>query len=297
MSSTNLISLIIPTRKRTKSLRRLFNSIQETCKDTDNLEVVLAIDDDDIETIRFVKEYAIDTGLQIRPIISDRGKGYADLHNKIKNLCTVSEGQILLFLGDDSQFMTNNWDEIILATYNNVYADNIYWINTSHGEEDNPYPLFFAITRDWFNITGHMGTCCAQDTEFTCVAKHVNREIFLNNILIIHHRADPKTGIIDGELDKTHLEGRMAVDSGSLATLSLRSTVVQTNIVIDAIKLLKRIKALQRKGDNTEISAKIQALHWSYVILKLQRFVPSGILTLLVSIVPSRLKIMIKRAI
>jgi glycosyltransferase involved in cell wall biosynthesis len=264
-----MISLIVPTRNRVKLLRRLFDSIEETCKSTDNLEVLLGIDDDDIETIQFIEKYSEDSRFVIKSIIGERGKGYVDLHNRINELCQISSGEFLFFLADDVQFMTKNWDEKILATYNSVYSDNIFWIRTSHNEEGNPWAACLAITRDWYNVTGHYGTCYQQDTEFNLVAEHVGREIFLKDIVVIQHRADSETGDIDGEIDQTYVEGRMAADSGLLRGRSFYSSQVQTSIVVDAIKLLKRIKSLQGKQKDAVISAKIRSLYWEYVKIKL----------------------------
>jgi len=264
-----MISLIVPTRNRVKLLRRLFDSIEETCKSTDNVEVLLGIDDDDIETIQFIEKYSENSRFVIKSIIGERGKGYVDLHNRINELCQISGGEFLFFLADDVQFMTKNWDEKILATYNSVYSDNIFWIRTSHNEEGNPWAACLAITRDWYNVTGHYGTCYQQDTEFNLVAEHVGREIFLKDIVVIQHRADSETGDIDGEIDQTYVEGRMAADSGLLRGRSFYSSQVQTSIVVDAIKLLKRIKSLQGKQKDAVISAKIRSLYWEYVKIKL----------------------------
>jgi glycosyltransferase involved in cell wall biosynthesis len=264
-----MISLLIPTRNRVQSLRRLFDSIEETCSSTDNLEILLGIDGDDTETILFIEKYSKDSKLLISPVIGKREKGYVDLHNKINELCRISKGEFLFFLPDDVQFITKNWDEKMLTTYNSIYSDNIFWIRTSHGEEGNPYAQCLSITRDWYNVTGHFGTCYQQDTEFNYVAKHVEREIFIKDIVIIHRRADSKTGTIDGEIDQTYVEGRMAADSGLLRGRTVWSIGVKTNIIVDAIKLLKHIRSSERQQEKAEISAKIRSLYWEYIIIKL----------------------------
>lgn len=274
MSSSNIISLLIPTRNRTKSLCRLFDSIEETCNSTDNLEVLLRIDEDDIETIRFIRKYSKNSKLLIKTIIGKRGKGYVDLHNKVNELCQISSGNFLFSLADDVQFMTKNWDEKMLTTYNSMHSDNIFWIRTSHMEEGNPWAMYFAITRNWYKVTGHLGTCYQQDTEFNYVAKHVGREVFIKDIAIIQHRTDDKTGTVDGEIDQTYVEGRMAADSGLLEGRSIYSPQVQANIIVDAIKLLRRIKSLQGQRKDAEISAKIRSLYWEYVKAKLLPITP-----------------------
>jgi hypothetical protein len=40
---------------------------------------------------------------------------------------------------------------------------------------------------------------------------------------------------------------------------------VQANIIVDAIKLLKRIRSLESQRKDAEISAKIRYLYWEYV--------------------------------
>lgn len=259
--------MLISTRKRVKSLQQLFDSIERTCKSADNLEVLLRIDDDDIETIRFVEGYRKNSKFLIKSIIGDRGKGYVELHQNTNELCQAANGKFFLFLPDDVQFMTNNWDEEMLATYNSAYSDNIFWIRTSHNEAGNPNAMCLAITRDWYNVTGHFGTCYQQDSEFNYVAKYVGREVFLKDIVIIHHRADTKTGIINNEIDQTYVEGRLAADSGRLRGHGFFTYQVQTQIVVDALKLLKHIK-LQGQGKNAEISAKIRFLYWEYIRTK-----------------------------
>ena len=275
-----MISLLITTRNHVRSLRRFFDSIEETCSRTDNLEVLLGIDDDDIETIRFVEEYSKDSKLLIKPVIGKRGKGYVDLHNRTNELCQIAKGEILFFLADDFQFMTKDWDKKMLATYDSMYSDNIFWIRTAHSEEGEPDAQLaqcWAITRDWFNVTGHLATSYRQDTEFLYVADHVGREVFMKDIVIVHHRPDSETGTIDGEIDQTHVEGRMAADSGRLQERTVYSPQVKVNIIVDAIKLLKRIRALQGQGKDAEISAKIRALYWEYVKTKLRSITPSWV--------------------
>jgi len=276
MDSPNIISLLIPTRNRVESLRRLFQSIEETCKSTESLEVLLSIDNDDTDTIRFVEEYSKNNRLLIKAIIGNRGKGYIDLHKKVTELCHKSSGRFLFFLADDVQFMNDNWDEKMQATYNNAYRDNIYWIRTAHGEASADAQCM-AITRDWYSVTGHLGTCYQQDTEFNYVAKHVGREVFLKDIVVIHHRADYKTGIIDGVIDQTFVEGRMAADSGLLQGTPYYSPQVQASIITDSIKLLKRIKSLDRCEDSAKTSAKIRSLYWRYIKIKLLSITPSPV--------------------
>ena len=46
-----MISILLPTRKRFKYLTASINSLLQTCKDKNNLEILLLFDDDDQETV------------------------------------------------------------------------------------------------------------------------------------------------------------------------------------------------------------------------------------------------------
>jgi len=271
-----MISLIIPTRNRVEYLRRFLDNVEQTCGSTDNLEILLRIDDDDTRTIQFVEEYGKSSKLLIRPVVGERGNGYVDMHKKVTELCQKASGQFLFFLSDDVTFSNKYWDEKILATYNNAYSDNIFWIRTAHGEA-SPDAQCLAITRDWYNVTGHLGTCYHQDTEFNAVARHVGREIFIEDIVVKHHRPEKETKTIDGKIDQTYVEGRAAADSGLLKGQTFYSPQVQANIVTDSIKLLKRIKSLHSQEDNAKTSAKIRSLYWMYVKIKTLSIAPSWV--------------------
>jgi hypothetical protein len=250
-----MISVIFCTRKRTKSLIRLFNSIEKTCSDNKNVEIVLGIDTDDEETINFVNEYSKSGKLALVPAIDDRGRGYIDMHNRVNKLCRISKGKILMFPTDEYEFITKDWDRRMLSCYDSIYKDNIFWLRIEDEVDPggNVWAVCLAISRDWLNITGHFGTCYHQDTEFNFVAYHVGREIDMRDIKVIpHHEVS----------DKTYQEGRIAADKGLLKGRTVWSRGVRANIAVDAIKLLKQIKkSEEQEGD---IDQRIRALYLDY---------------------------------
>jgi glycosyltransferase involved in cell wall biosynthesis len=142
--TANLISLIIATRKRVSSLSRLFDSIEATSEHPECIEVLLAVDDDDIDTINFVAKSKIERNFRIKSLVEKRGKGYVELHERINNISWFAGGKFLFLLPDDVRFMTNGWDKKVLFTYNNAYKDNIFWIRTAHNEVYNPWASCFG---------------------------------------------------------------------------------------------------------------------------------------------------------
>jgi len=255
-----MISVIFCTRKRTESLIRLFNSIEKTCSDNKNVEIVLGIDTDDEETINFVNEYSKSGKLALVPVLDERGRGYIDMHGRVTKLYESSRGKILVFIADDCEFVTKDWDKRLLSYYGSVYKDNIFWgrIEEEVDPQGNSWACCFAITRDWLNITGHLGTCYHQDTEFNFVAYHVGREIDTRDIKVIHHH---------GVSDETYQEGRIAADKGLLKGRTVWSWGVRANVAVDAIKLLKQIKKSEEQGG--DIDQRIRALYLDYVRTRL----------------------------
>ena len=263
-----MISVLVVTRKRIKCLRAFFDSIQETCNSIKNLEVLVRIDDDDIETVQFVENYRRDSELLIRTVIGKRGKGYADMDKMVDELCQISTGDILFLLNDDAQFITKNWDEKMLNSYNNIYSDNIFYIRTAHNQEENPdNPLFPAITRDWYDALGGFCSCLETDTGLYFLNKLVKREVFIKDIKVNHNHPDYSTGLRDDEADTTYMEGRIALDSELIQSDSVHvfSPEGYANIVDDAIKLCSRIKSLQDQKKTIRVPTNVALLYWKYL--------------------------------
>ena len=53
-----MISILIPTRKRAKKLKTMYESLHHMTSTPDNVEVLLYIDDDDIQSIKFIEKNA-----------------------------------------------------------------------------------------------------------------------------------------------------------------------------------------------------------------------------------------------
>jgi hypothetical protein len=272
-----MISILVVTRNRVKNLRMFLDSIQETCSDIDHIEVLLRVDDDDTETIEFIENYCKYSNTLIKSVIGKRGKGYAEMDKMVKEICRISKGKIIYLLNDDAQFVSKDWDNKILDTYNNVYSDNIYTIRTSHNQPENPEnPLFPIITRDWYDVLDNFASCLETDTALYFLNKLVKREIFIEDIKVNHNHPDYSTGLRDGKVDTTYAEGRMAIDSGKIQSDRVRVFSPQgyTNIVSDAIKLCSRIISLQNQKRTIKCPLKIASLYWKYLFrLKLYYYI------------------------
>ena len=110
MNNNPLISFCLPTRGRFDLLKSSIQSLLNNAHNTNSFEVLLAMDDDDTETINLVKQYAEENpDLNINYSITPR-YGYERLHVYLNDLCKIAKGELLFLWNDDARIDTKNWD-------------------------------------------------------------------------------------------------------------------------------------------------------------------------------------------
>ena len=98
------ISFLLPTRGRPELLRRLFQSIVDTTHDPDNIEIVMCLDEDDLQSQRIEEPR-----LNIVKLLGTRST-MGVYNTKCLN---HSSGDIIILLNDDLVMETPSWDRII----------------------------------------------------------------------------------------------------------------------------------------------------------------------------------------
>ena len=258
-----MISIVIATRKRIKDLNKLLNSIHETCNDPQNFEILIRIDEDDTETIEFVENYNKNSVLFIKYIIGKR-IGYINLPHMQRELCQIAKGDLLYYLIDDTIFVTKDWDEKMLETYNNVFDDNIYSIKTSHNEKCPEFliPYFPVVTREWYEILGHYAPNISADYALYFINKLIRREIFLSDIIVIHDHTDPTTIAQGGDVDITATEGKSELIK-TIEQNNVYSPQGRSDVVNAAVKISRNIELHRQKRFHIPIN--ILSVYWKYL--------------------------------
>ena len=123
-------SILLNTRKRVEYLQNLLCSVQFKTFSVDDIEVLINYDDDDKETEEFSKRTF---GISVKFYKNKRPNS---LHTTINLLAKESKGQYLIGVNDDIEFLTNNWDSIILNEIKkfkdkNSIKDDIIYCKTS----------------------------------------------------------------------------------------------------------------------------------------------------------------------
>ena len=150
------ISLLLPSRERTKKFIRLLDSINKTCLIKNRLEILLLIDENDKEADEYKNiinshEY---NELDIK-IFSKTFDTHAVRNNF---LAKNSIGDIIFPINDDMIFVSDNWDKEIDKVFSKV-KKNAYCLWVNSGLKYNHLHCDFPmVNREWYNRLGYIGS-------------------------------------------------------------------------------------------------------------------------------------------
>lgn len=156
-------SILCPTRERLQEFKRYIESIRNTTKHPENIEILVVCDDDHLPTIDNIqslqKEYP---QLNIRYFLRKRtiylNKDYYNW------LAQYARGDYLWISADDLRFLIEGWDEIILQIVNDYLIfkkDRIVCFgikdNTPKPSQHLPkFPCFPMFTKECYKALGFL---------------------------------------------------------------------------------------------------------------------------------------------
>lgn len=197
-----LVSVLLPTRGRYDSLIKSLNSLTETCHSTDNTEILLAVDNDDIETTDKISKFIQDKNY-IKMFFYER-KMYRGLHLYINDLCKKSTGNSLMIWNDDAIMNSKNWDlEIAKLHEKNFSVLNPKVENMEHYWK-NQGVLFPIIPKKWIDITESWSPTPGLDSWIDVLSKRLGILHNVDTISILHDRFE----LTGNNGDETYKEGR-----------------------------------------------------------------------------------------
>jgi hypothetical protein len=110
------ISLLLPTRGRHVLVERFFLSIVETASHLDQIEVILYVDEDDVDS-----HYLNSDFLKVTRIIGPR----ASMGTYNSSCYDTAQGDIIMLVNDDMVINTSGWDEKVIE-FDAKISDKIY---------------------------------------------------------------------------------------------------------------------------------------------------------------------------
>lgn len=148
MDARPSISLIVPTRNRPDSLRRLLTSLAATAVDPDTLEVILVVDDDDSASFSITHQR-----LRIRHLVGPPGRTMGTLN---ADGWEASGGDLVMLLNDDVVARTRGWDRILRRCFGD-FPDGIALIHVNDTLIREHLCVFPVVSRRYCELAG--GIC------------------------------------------------------------------------------------------------------------------------------------------
>lgn len=186
-TTTPVFSLIVPTRHRPAQLRRFLDSLRQTTRQRDCVEVILVVDEDDEGSGATRAE-----GLTLRHVSGRPGRTMGELN---RAGCAVATGEFVMLLNDDVICRTPGWDRLVLRRLRRV-PDGIVLLHVDDGLFGEDLCTFPLVSRTFLDLAGGI---CSADYRRYCIDDHVEqvfhllavlgdwRTVYLSEVLFEHH--------------------------------------------------------------------------------------------------------------
>lgn len=193
------VSVLLPTRKRFEQLIKSVESLFQNCNNIDNIEILLGLDNDDVDTINKVNSY-IKNQKNIKIYIYERFF-YKNLHKYYNNLIQNGTGTSFLLWNDDAIMKSKNWD---LEIINNQKEFCV--LSPKHNHLSMPSAVLFPVLpKKWLELTDIWSPYRGCDSWIDFLSKKLNVVKHIDTIIIEHDRHD----ITGNNKDETYIEGRI----------------------------------------------------------------------------------------
>lgn len=243
------ISILCPTRGRPNQLLEMIESATSKASKPENLEFCIYIDNDD-------PSYAhVNFGKHASQVKILRGPRMW-LSAMYNSLLTVATGEYFFWSGDDVEFLTECWDELIIQAFNKFPSKlaviHVNDLATSYPQE---FATIGAVHLNWVKLFGYIFTHHMRDNGIDFwiseVANRVNRRVYLSEVRIEH---------------KQYRQGKVAIDKTYLDRLDDHQTYDPMKIYFK-LRDERRRDALMLANSDSEIVLSMQKryfLAWVY---------------------------------
>lgn len=148
-----MISILLPTRKRTHMLQTSLTSVLALARRPQEIETLIAYDDDDDESHEFFSGSIWQDFMSAWPTSHRLFRvprwGYGALHHYVNMLALASQGRWIMFWNDDSIMETQHWDDHV--------RDNQDFMGLLHITASNMpmnCSIFPLLNREWLDLFG-----------------------------------------------------------------------------------------------------------------------------------------------
>lgn len=203
-----MISILLPTRKRVSALESSLLSLLTNAAEPSNLEVLLGIDSDDVESAEYLAStrwHNIVVKYGFKPVVvTTERKGYLNLNQYVNDLGDKAIGEWLMFWNDDAEMLTAGWDTHI------QYKTYFGCLRMPCENQPHIFALFPIIPKRWVDVFGCISPVTHSDWWVYNVCAPLRRVKDIP-VSVRHNRAN-----INGEnADETYAEQSYSLDGHS----------------------------------------------------------------------------------
>jgi glycosyltransferase involved in cell wall biosynthesis len=181
------IAIIVPTRKRSKAVTELVETIVNTADDFSKIEILFYIDPDDVESEKCILELTSTYGNNIKYTSSRENLNLSQMWNYAYDKLNTSD--IIMLCGDDIRFRTNSWDTIVRNEFLQV-DDKILLVYGDDKHHGINHATHSFVHKRWIEASGFWlpPYFCADyvDTWLFEVATQISRIKYLPNVVTEH---------------------------------------------------------------------------------------------------------------
>jgi len=191
--SNKKVSLMAVTRCSFEKIEKTISNIFETCNNTDNVEMLIRVDEDD-PTIDQILNSEIFHKYNTKLYAGVR-HGYSGMNEYYNELIAMSTGDLLFHWGSDVSILTHGWDDILSKYIGRVVVlQNMLHYNTSIGFRAAPDINFSPVVpRLLYDLFNFYSPCVLSDCFYDYIGEIVGiKELSGIDVMVLNDEINEK---------------------------------------------------------------------------------------------------------
>lgn len=247
MNNAYKISILLPTRGRSSSLKISVQSLVEQATEPTSIQIMFGLDKDDDVGIESFKT-------DIEPYLKDKTVsycaflfeplGYIRLNEYVNYMALKSQADWLVFWNDDAVMETDSWDQTI-AEYTGQFK-----LLAFQSHNDHPYSIFPIVPKSWLDLLGYLSPHQLSDAWLSQQAYMLDVWERIP-VQVTHNRFD-----LTGNNGDDTYKNRPMLEGNPSDPRDLNSTAMRLARFNDCIRISKHMK--QELGLDTSFFENVQ---------------------------------------
>jgi len=180
------LSILLPTRGRTDSLKKSIASLLDLADSPEQLEFRIGFDTDDQESFDHFRNHVVpmlDQKNVSYTVVLFKPMGYNNLHHYVNTLAQAAQGDWFIFWNDDAVMQSQGWDTEI-RSHTGSFVIQAFATHNMH-----PYSIFPIVPKAWHTLLGFLSEHPLNDAYISQIAwmLDIMKRI---PVQVLHDRAD-----------------------------------------------------------------------------------------------------------